>query len=191
MIAMAFAAYVLQFAGSFAGHSRVSSAKNAKFNFLVGGVERGKAFLKQRMDNKDSPPKYTDKTGVNEDTMITGIDVLMIKDGVAVDDRLGASELGKLGIWAKSGRLVVRIYDMQYKPSKVAATDIAKFPPSLILVAGDSSGNVGEVKDPDEYTAAVSGGGVSNSGVYLIRASLEIDGAVTYLDTAVVQSNMS
>lgn len=168
--------------GGFVPASGVAQAHNAEYNVLQQGVERGKAILRDRMDNLDPPPRWTDKPGATP--TIDSVDMLLIPNGKVIDENVGRDRL--LG---KSGRLVVQIYDAQYDATLINITDsdeLAKLPPSLIIPA-QASWDPPNPLDPDkaDTTSGISG----NAGAYLIRATLDIDGEVRVFDSAVIQSN--
>jgi hypothetical protein len=173
-------------------------------------VEEGKAILKKSMDNTDDPPRFFDKAGIAEDEIITDPDILLLDNaysggyplGVAVNRPLNDTMLGRLGITGHSGTLTVRIYDMQYDPENVndsaLTTDgLNLMPPSVIATGADDWRGGGPTTfDPDKKKpVAGGGGGANNTGVYLIRATLNVNGAVAstnkmwMLDTAIIQSN--
>ena len=92
---------------------------------------------------------------------------------------------------------------MQYDASKVPAMgggagqisprDLEFLPPSLAVMGRDDYNHQTDTLAPGE-SGASSAGGAGNVGVYLIRASISIDGAPALgsdmiLDSAVIQSN--
>jgi hypothetical protein len=141
------------------------------------------------MDNANPPPRYTDKEGIDDNTHIDSDSVLLIEDGLVVDRSLRKGDLGKLGIAGEEGKLTVRIYDMQYDPEKVRQSGrMLWIPPSLTLRGSKGEIVIGDALAPEEAEIAPEGES-ANVGVYLLRASIEIDGRVTNLDSSVMQAN--
>ena len=168
--------------GTFAPASAVSVAQGAEYNVLQQGVERGKAILKERMDNEDPPPLWTDKPDAT--ATIDSVEMLLIPNGKVIDENVGKDKLS-----GRSGRLVVCIYDVQYDPNLVNITDpnkLALLPPSLVIPA-PSIWRETKPLDPDE--SAPPAGLSGNAGAYLIRATLDIGGEIKMFDSAVIQSN--
>jgi hypothetical protein len=197
-LAIAGAAFQITVAGS--GNARVSSAKDAKYNLLQDGIERGKAAINKIMDNDADPPRYF--TGESEpDVAITRVDQLLIKTddasipikgGVVVVETLNRQRFGRLGIMGDNARLKVKIYDMQYSAKNVAGMsdeELKLIPPSM-TVSANSGGTVvdGATSDPEDIPASVAAP-AKNVGVYLIRASLEIGETETVMDSVVIQAN--
>lgn len=175
--------------GAFSGYSRASISHNTEYNVMQQAIEQGRGMLRDRMNNTDPPPRWTDKA--NATPRIGSVDMLLIPDGRVIDRRLGAVELG-----GRPGRLVVRIFDMQYDPALVDKDEamIAELPGSFILSAQEEW--VNEETSAPIMEDVVFTGTANNAGVYLIRATLEFDvdgdGAVDTIkgiDSAVVQSN--
>jgi type II secretory pathway pseudopilin PulG len=193
IIGMSLTAAMLHIATSSSGAGMVSSQKNARYNLLVDGAEMGKGKLKKLMDNDTAPPRYF--TGKAEPTdAIKSPDDLLVKvndysvfigRGVAVSEDLSRTELRRYGINADRASLCVRVYDMQYSPELVQASPDAAMPPSVRLntTAPPQKGPVSSIEEGNGSGAA------SNAGAYLIRATLEIGGRRTVLETAVIQSN--
>jgi hypothetical protein len=200
MVGLAIAGATLQITVGGSGNSRVSSAKDAKYNLLQDGIERGKAAINKIMDNDDDPPRYF--TGESEPNVaITRVDQLLIKvdnpsipikGGVVVDETLNRQRLGRLGIMGDSARLKVKIYDMQYSAKNVAGMskeELKLIPPSMTVDAslGETvaDGTASDLEDIPIPVAAPA----KNVGTYLIRASLEIGGTETVMDSVVIQAN--
>ena len=214
MIGLAIVGATLQFTMMSSGSGRVVSAGNTKYNFLQDAVEEGKAALKAAMDDPDViPPRYFPEGGTSADIgNIVNVGQLQIKhkfdpaldNGLVFVRTLSRGELGKLGIAGDSATLDVKIYDMQYKGGDVdpaiAAGEMKMLPPAMSLFGGAGSpmknpiGGTPDGPPGHEYPGTASGSGGSgdatNAGVYLIRASLLINGHdnPTMLDTAVIQS---
>ena len=113
---------------------------------------------------------------------------------------LGHDELRRQGIAGDGGSLVVKIYDMQYDPGKVddamSDSELSQLPPSVKLTgASDWTDSSVTTWGPDYEKETGYGSGADNSGVYLVRATLEVRGSgggadgVWTLDSAIVQSN--
>ena len=194
MIGLAFAAAMMQIATASSGAGRISSQKNARYNLLVDGSEIGKGKLKELMDNDAAPPRYF--TGDDEPTdEIMSADDLLIKvsdknvflnHGVAMSEDLDRAELRRYGIAADSGKLLVKVYDLQYSPELVNSSARGGIPASCKM---DTPAPPKYGPTPDVDDESFSTGSASNAGAYLIRATLEIDGRKTVLETAVIQSN--
>jgi type II secretory pathway pseudopilin PulG len=195
IIGLSFVAAMFQLATFSSGARMVTSQKNARYNLLVDGAEIGKGKLKQLMDNDVAPPRYFTGKAEPTDTITNPDDLLVevsdysvfIGRGLAVSEDLGRAELRRYGINADRASLCVRVYDMQYSPELVEASPDVVMPPSVRLntTAPPQKGQ-GPVSDIEEGNGS---GSATNAGVYLIRATLEIGGRRTVLDTAVVQSN--
>ena len=214
MIGLAIIGATLQFTVMSSGGGRIVAAGNTKYNFLQDAVEEGKAALKAAMDVSDPdfkvPRHYSEEDVEKPLETIGNVDELLIKykfdtalaNGVVFARSLSRSDLGKLGITGNGAVLDVKIYDMQYAASAdvtIPAGELKLLPPSMLLY-GSSSGpppdpNLddpfkpkGDPKTPQATESVESGAG--NAGVYLIRASLLIDGqnSPTILDTALIQS---
>jgi hypothetical protein len=194
MIAMTLAGALLNLSVSASGAGRTNSARDVKYNILQDGIERGKAELMRIVENTSQIPKYTDKFDGTEPAEIADLDTLLINDGNVLTQTLTKSELSRLGITGGSATFKIRIYDMQYKPElvpsvdsgKITAKEIESFPPAMTVAAGSSSSD-GEVLEMD-YNGTTAGGRPEDAGIYLIRASLEIEGNNYSLDTAMIQS---
>ncbi|MDR1651649.1 MAG: hypothetical protein LBR87_07660 [Synergistaceae bacterium] len=216
LIGLAAVGAALQFANVSSGAGTMSSALSVKYNILQDAVEEGKARLKRSMDNLDPPHRYFDKASVPEDTVITQSDMLLLADEYTVPGEvsprplgyrevpLGRGDLTRLGIPGDSGELVVRIYDMQYDPEKIAEVgtesgqiapaELALLPPSVSVLGADDF-EIGITTDAPDYDRTIGHGlSANNTGVYLIRASLSVTGAGSEmrawtLDTSIIQSN--
>jgi hypothetical protein len=183
MVGMAIVGAIMHTFQSSVGATHVVISKKLEYNLLQDGVEKGKSILKSRMNNTDPPPR-----GVNMDN-IDSLDDLLLEDGVVYTRNLGGSDLA-----GGTGRIVVQIFDMEYNPANVHITEpgeMEKLPPSILL--GSVGGRYG---DEEVDIRNPSGGGSSNSGAYLIRATLEINDAhgdkrIKVLDTSILQSNLS
>jgi hypothetical protein len=200
MVGLAIVGAAIQIMVGGSGSSRVSSAKDAKYNLLQDGIERGKAAINKIMDNDDDPPRYF--TGESEpDVAITRVDQLLIKvdnpsipikGGVVVDETLDRQRLGRLGIMGDSARLKVKIYDMQYSAKNVAGMskeELNLIPPSMTVDASlKGSVSDGSAFDLEDIPAQVDAP-AKNVGTYLIRASLEIGGTETVMDSVIIQAN--
>jgi hypothetical protein len=195
---------------SSSGAGRASTGSAVVYNYLQEAVEEGKAILKKSMDNTNPPPKYTDKAGVTDGTWIDESVTLLLSDtpsgishplGHAINRDLSQAALKGKGISGSGGNLLVRIYDMQYKPDRVTipleqTTDLSLLPPSLKISGGGSWGNalVDAIGPDEEPLNDGSGtGDASNAGVYMVRATLTVNGASGakkwMLESAVIQSN--
>ncbi|MDR3254173.1 MAG: hypothetical protein LBT31_01225 [Synergistaceae bacterium] len=176
---------------SFGGSMRASGVSKLDYNLLHDGVEKGKAILKEFMANEDPPPQGMHVNDVDE------LDDLLLDigdSGVVYKKDLSVGEMaGRAG--ATAGKIIVQIFDMQYNPvlnPSILPEERAKLPPSVML-----TGNTWEEVDREETDATepLRSGGSTNSGVYLIRATLEISDAhdnkkIKVLDTSIVQSNL-
>ena len=207
------------------GSARVISAGNTKYNFMQEAVQLGQTNLKAAMNNPKDPPKYGGgPIREVEDLLVELRDFtpFLPHEGWNFDGRtfswnLVRSDLGKLGIAGPGANLTVKIYDMQYSASSVAAdiTEDAKkwLPPAIRLhgaiglgIGNPEAGELGggwegssELPNPDSGSdpnpnpsppQPTSQAG--NAGIYLIRATMTIagqDDKPTVLDTAVIQAN--
>ncbi|MDR3354323.1 MAG: hypothetical protein LBO21_04745 [Synergistaceae bacterium] len=173
---------------SFSGAARVAVSDGVIYNILQDGVERGKARLKELMHNTNPPPLWTDKPGVNHDDPISSVEDLLLVSGNVPSPNLNPNEFG-----GKTGSVKVEIFDMQYDTTKVTISnpeELAKLPPSYILSAGGPLVTSGSSLDPGKSKGS-GGGPPPQCGVYLIRATLEIDGREEkVLETSVIQSNL-
>ena len=209
---------ILQFAVSSSGGGRVNIATAEKYNLLQSALEDGKARLKESMNNKELPPKYTDKYDGNVPENITSPETLLLPpqldDGLELGEKIVMSwnnraEMERIGIFGDSGELTVKIYDMQYDAAQVNITnpeDLQLLPPAMpqlplnVTENNASAGGLEMTKAPDSVSGG-SGGGTGNpdegdkGGVYLIRAALTVkDAAGTpihtwSLETSVIQYN--
>lgn len=188
------------------GAGRAASSAVARYNFLQRSLEEGKAALKKAMDNGNPVPRYFHKDGYAESDAITSADALLLKAplGRVVDKRpISEAVLKRLGVFGGKGNLSVRIYDMQYDPSRVQVSgggagqisprELEFLPPSLTVVGHGDYSHQTDTLAPGESGDPFHGSAV-NVGVYLIRASMSIDGARALgndmiLDSAVIQSN--
>ena len=213
IVGLAIIAVTMQMTVLSTGSGRVVSAGNTKYNFMQDAVELGKAILRMAMDNSDERPVYKGKNNP-----ITDIDDLLIACKYCPDElelpdpwefhcweisrELNRADLGKLGIAGNGGQLVVKVYDMQYDWDAVDLAnpdDEKMLPPSLELTGTAAAGSyVGESgmlpigPSNPTHDDGFSGGPPKppeNAGVYLIRATLTIEGKRTILDTAVIQAN--
>ena len=194
LVGFAIVGVTLQLTVLSSGSGRVVSAAHTKYNILQDAVEEGKAALKKAMVGVEFPLTFDDDTFKE----ITSADMLLVDydfdedepKGVVYDKGLNRSDLGRLGIAGNGGSLKVAIYDMQYDPRNVGSMtpdDLHMLPPS-ISPHGNSAwigGIVGQTPpDPSKSTL--------HTGVYLIRATLEVEGAekrTWILDSAMIQSN--
>jgi hypothetical protein len=192
------AGFLFQLSANAAGAGRSASAKELKYNILQDGIEIGKAELRKLVENAPEIPKYTDKFGGVEPDEILNVDTLLIEDGEVVRETWDKRRLGRLGIAGDRALFKVRIYDMQYKAElvpglasgRIKKSDIELLPPSLIVSAGGGSSNSGAPLEMDEAVLpSETGGSATNAGAYMIRASLELGGRESMLDTAVIQAN--
>lgn len=166
------------------------------------------------------PPRYFPEDGASADIgVIVSVDQLLIKHdfdtglqkGWVFTRLIDKGQLGKLGIAGNGATLDVKIYDMQYKGDDVdpaiPSDQMKLLPPAMSLFGGATSYHDPTVDD-NPFSGSSGGGGsgsgsggsggggggaageTTNAGVYLIRASLLINGqaAPTILDTAVIQS---
>ncbi|MDR3279186.1 MAG: hypothetical protein LBT23_01630 [Synergistaceae bacterium] len=195
MMALAMLGVLMQVSTSSAGMGRSASAKDVKYNFLQNGIEQGKAELRKIVMTSPEIPRYTYKFGGAEPSAIADMDDLLISSGDVITESWDRSRLGKLGIAGDTARFKVRIYDMQYNPTLVSGISDEErdlLPPSTILSA--PGGITGKSPTPldadDDGSLPGSMGAASNVGAYLVRASIEIDGKESILDTAIIQANM-
>jgi len=181
-----------------AGSARVAAAGNYKYNFLQSAVQEGIAALQEAMHNSVDPLRYYGYDA-NDPPAILGADDLLVNytfpggpssNGVVVSRKYSRSQLGKLGIAGNGGTLEVKVIDMQYPPDSVSPGidphELKRLPPSITLSGSSTSSWPGS-------SAPESGGGItgeaSNAGMYLIRASLTIEGKETLLDMSLIQAN--
>ena len=178
---------------------RVANAEIAKSNLLQSALEGGKGLLKEVMDDKIAAPRYFKKGNddkASETADITSAANLYLTDksgkplGSKKDRVLGKAALGPLSLFGDSGRVTVRIYDMQYDPKlvKAAPGEIEFFPPAT---------HIREIP-PDEESYAPGDNdrkpALSGCGIYLVRATLSITDRASgsekiwILDSAVIQS---
>ena len=208
LIGFAFVGATLQITALSAGGGRVSSAGNTRYNILQNAVEEGKAALKRAMDNDLPPltyagshPSHLSTPAATPPPIFSSFDELLVDysfnsslgRGVVLTSNLGRRELGRYGIRGSSGVLDVRIFDMQYNPISVGGLNANQqrwLPPSLILSQiSASAGTNPSAINPEEAPSGLFAS--SNAGVYLIRATLTVEGRQepSVLDTAVIQSN--
>jgi hypothetical protein len=105
---------------------------------------------------------------------------------VAVSEDLDRARLRRYGIDEDRAGLYVKVYDMQYSPELAQASPNSGMPPS-VRINTSAPQTMGPTPDVDDES--FSTGSASNAGAYLIRATLEIGGRRTVLETAVIQSN--
>jgi hypothetical protein len=187
VIGMALLGGIMYTFQSFAGASRATIANDLKYNILQDGVEKGKTELKARMNNINPPPRWMDKAGLNENSDIDSLSMLLLVDGVVLDQAVAMRDGG--------GRIKVEIFDMQYDPAPgkndITITDdeeLALLPPSVMIAGANAAWNNKMALDPGGLTP-FSGGAAGNSGVYLIRATLVRGSEVKILESSIMQSN--
>ena len=175
---------VMYMVSTYAGGARSGVALEAGYNVMQDGLEQGKTVLKERLaalTSGDMPPKWTDVKGSSYKIKV--MEDLLIRSGdIIVDRSVPAKDLG-----GRSGKLSVKIYDLQYKISDIDTSlsnaERMKLPP-LMNVKGNVGGATKTIGPGEE----VPSGAANNVGVYLIRSSLKVDGDEKALESVVVQS---
>jgi type II secretory pathway pseudopilin PulG len=196
IIGMAIVGGVIQVTVASSSGSRTSAASSVKYNFLQHAVEEGKAAVKAAMDDDVTLLKYNSSmsTITSADELLVDWDFGAGTNGIVKSKTLSKQELGRLGITGNSGELVVRIYDMQYDPGKIpevgaepgmiSPEQFSLLPPSTPLPSNDDP--YGTAWAPDRKANHLTS---DSTGVYLVRASLEVGGHETVLDSAIFHSN--
>jgi hypothetical protein len=204
LIGLAIVGAVLQLTVLSSGSGRVVSAGNEQYNLLQTAVERGRTALKRAMYTSYCPPRYYAPGGI-----ISEIDDLLINyygdygendrwcgKGMPFEsERLEGRDLGRLGIAGTWADLTVKIYDLQYPTDDAVfripyenPDQVPLIPPSMMLFDQQFE----EAEAQDIIYSGVGGDPEIQAGVYLIRASLVIDGRgdrPVKLDAAVIQAN--
>jgi hypothetical protein len=196
---------------SFAGGSRVAVSDADVYNTLQTEIEAARAILKMEMSalSGDERPWHQLDAG----DKISALADLEPTDGLGnkVNDSLPNGVPRRIG--ARTGTLVVKIYDMSYEDGNIptSAADaglsqadyeklISELPPRFLFVEGEEENPDKEPLEPTyheptetpESPGSGGGGGGSaaaNGGVYLIRATITFgDGESKTIETAVVQA---
>jgi hypothetical protein len=154
---------VIYMLGGFAGGSRATMRSEEIYIQMQDEIERAKAELKLRMNSASDPMK------MSHSGTITSMDNLIIHDGSVIFAPANVNKNVTYG--GQNYVLEVRIFDMQYPAANVNDTDpdlVAALPPCMESVASDLGDNI---------------------GVYLIRATLRLNGAaIDTIETSVIQS---
>jgi hypothetical protein len=178
------------------GMGRMSSASVAKYNFLQDAVEEGKARLREGMDNTDPPPRYDGYTTAKDvkDIVEPG-QLILSNDKYMITRTLNKQALGNLGISGGSGNLRIQIFDMQYLPEKVDRDELTPaemrlMPPSLLMIGKSTSQSLITTPNFKKPQRPGRGAGSNNTGVYLVRATLDVGSQSWALESAIIQSNI-
>jgi hypothetical protein len=163
---MSIAGIMFQLMTSGSGASNTAITSGNRYNLLTEAVEKKRSKLIEVVDVQDSsdpdtkPPKRTPGN-------VNALDDLLIVAHPKVEPiretSLTAKQLAEYGLKGGSGKLSVRVYDMQYTSSEMLITDEKQkklLPPSVVLDTGGSPGSPGT---PVDY-----------AGAYLIRATLTV-----------------
>jgi hypothetical protein len=160
------------------GAGITASTINRNYNLLVNEVEIARAWIIASLDNGEIPER---EGGVLSAKTITSADQLLVVGG-ELHRTLTPQEMGLYGVGGGSGAVTVKVYDMQYYPEALSnelkddSAEINRLPPSLPLFVEQ-----GPKDDQAQSAPVVVGGGSlwAGGGVYLIRASLEINGVTS------------
>jgi hypothetical protein len=176
---------VLSMFGIFSGSARRSVSSDMVYNFLEEEVEKAKGALKMEMGGR----KLALRRNLNGGHPASLKDLEVLRDDGSpfwsVDD-------SHILVAGKNGTLTVRVYDMQYDPADITsirAEDRHLLPPAIMGM----NASAGEM-DPDGYSepgkaASTLPGDPLNTGVYLIRASIQMPGeAARSVEVAVTQN---
>ncbi|MDR1508741.1 MAG: hypothetical protein LBS53_03810 [Synergistaceae bacterium] len=195
LVSLAILGVTLQHAMGSGGAGRISSSSSGRYNLLQNSVEEGRAELKRIMSTDVSPPrfqKFNDegfKISAADDLLID-VDPSGLGTGVISRENVSPAELAGMGIIGKNGAIEVKIYDMQYNGDSISESitdaERKKLPPSIVIAVSPWKviGNIKDVVEDDSNKWRES-----NTGVYLVRAALTVDGRESVIDTAVFQSN--
>lgn len=171
--------------------SRAAAGRAEAYNILQDGVERGKAFLIEKMSDADRPLRWNTAPS---DQQIDELADLLVRDdaGDVIGDLLGTPGQ-PLSVGGSSYAFSVRIYDMQFTDADIApglgADALAALRmtlPQAMSFSTASAQDDGNVLDPNTTLSAST-----NAGIYLIRASLTPDDAAAEtftIETAVIQA---
>jgi hypothetical protein len=157
---------VVYMIGGFAGGSRATMRGEDIYVQMQDEIERAKAALKLEMNKVTAPSDVLKMSGGTIDSL----DDLIIHDGSGI---FAPGNVNKnVAYGGKSAELKVRIFDMLYPAGGVDDTDsdlVASLPPCM------------ESMKSDFLTQGI--------GVYLIRATLTLDGdTLDTIETSVIQS---
>jgi hypothetical protein len=178
LVGLAVIGSVMNIATVNTGAGMTASTINRNYNLLTSEVENARAWIIASLD-KGEVPERKGATGVQ--TQITSADQLLVQGGES-RRQLSAKEMGLYGVGGTKGTVTVKVYDMQYFPDDVSDT-LKSDPDEVKLLPPSSPLFVEKVEKSDEtqnepQAAGETGKGLAaNAGAYLIRASLEIDGA--------------
>ena len=173
---------VLYTMSSYSGGARAGVIAEAGYNVMQDGLEQGRTALRERfstLGSDDLPHRGTIGSKIKK------MEDLLIQNGTVINERdVPVKELG-----GKSGKLTVKIYDLQYVSEDIDPTlrsdDAAmmKMPPAMHIPPDDSDSVVTVGVD------AEAGIRRPDAGVYLIRSSLTVGTDEKSLESIVVQGN--
>ena len=162
-----------------AGAGRTASTVNSAYNFLASEVEETRAVIIASLDQKEVPRR------MGTESITAADDLLVWEDWRELEEE----DMALYGLGGTSGAVTVKVYDMQYNVDTVSSeldeAEINHMPPSLNWLAGEAGPKDDmSQSEPGEYGGE---GSPVDVGVYLIRASLEIDGVPSStVDLAIV-----
>lgn len=168
---------------SSSGQTQITLQRSQEYNILQGGIERGKNHLISLVNNTDPVPRWNNNPANAGKNKITDPDMLIIENGTfTYSEKIHGDNVD----------VKVDIYDSNYNASLVdqtamTAEKIAQMPPALAFTGGGMM----VLLKPDEPGEDTSGADLSpNIGIYLIRATMTVDGETKTAETSVVQRNI-
>jgi hypothetical protein len=179
LVGLAVVGAVMNIATVNTGADMTASTINRNYNLLVSEVEKARSWIIASLDHGQVPG------GGAITREIMSPEELLVEELVGSGDirTLSPKEMGLYGVGGNSGTVTLRIYNMQYDKvsSAMDPADVKRLPPSMMLPVGEGEG-LGPKDETDLEEGGGAGGsstgaGAADAGVYLIRASLEIDGA--------------
>ena len=176
---------VLSMFGIFAGAARRSVSSDMVYSFLEEEVEKAKGALKMEMGGR----KLALRRQLNGSRPASLQDLEVLRDDGSPFWRVDDNSVRVAG---KNGTLTVRVYDMQYDPADITsirAEDRPLLPPAITGMNASAGGGDPDAEWEPGKTSSALPGDPLNTGVYLIRASIQMSHeAARSVEAAVTQN---